>query len=88
MAFNDGRLKGYANELRLKSRDFNQCLDSGKYRSKVEGETGVAAYLGARGTPAFFLNGQVLVGAQPFEVFDSAINRELNKIFPSKKPKP
>jgi protein-disulfide isomerase len=88
LAFSNGKLKGYANELRLKSKDFNQCLDSEKYRSKVEGETGVAAYLGARGTPAFLLNGQLLVGAQPIEVFEAAFERELEKIASSKKAKP
>jgi protein-disulfide isomerase len=41
--------------------------------------TGVAALLGARGTPTFLLNGQLLVGAQPFEVFEAAIEKELQK---------
>ncbi|MGH7773715.1 MAG: DsbA family protein [Candidatus Binatia bacterium] len=77
LAFTDGRLKGYARELGLKSQAFNRCLDSGKYLKKVEGETAIAAFLGARGTPAFLLNGQLLVGAQPFEVFEAAIEREL-----------
>lgn len=78
-AFTDGKLKGYAKELGLNAQQFNQCLDSEKYLKKVEGETAVAAFLGARGTPAFLLNGQLLVGAQPFEVFEAAIERELKK---------
>lgn len=79
LAFTDGRLKGYAKALGLKSQDFNKCLDSGKYLKKVEGETAIAGFLGARGTPAFFLNGQMIVGAQPFEVFEAAIEKELKK---------
>lgn len=88
LAFTDGKLKGYAEELGLKSRAFDQCFASGKYLKKVEGETAMAAFLGARGTPAFFLNGQLLVGAQPFEVFESAIERELKKSSSSGKAKP
>ena len=88
LAFTDGKLKGYAKELGLKSQDFNQCLDSGKHLKKVEGETATAAFLGARGTPAFFLNGQLLVGAQPFQVFESAIERELKKSSSLGKAKP
>lgn len=88
MAFSDGRLRGYAKELKLTSREFNRCLSSGKYRSKVEGETGVASYLGIRGTPAFLINGQLLVGAQPYDVFESLIEKELKKTSASKKPKP
>ncbi len=85
--FTDGKLKGYASELGLKSKDFNQCLDSGKHLKKVEGETAIAALLGARGTPAFFLNGRLLVGAQPFDVFESLIEEELKKLASSGKPK-
>jgi protein-disulfide isomerase len=88
LAFTDGRLKGYAKELGLKDQAFNQCLDSGKHLKKVEGETAVAAFLGARGTPAFFLNGQLIVGAQPFEVFEAAIEKELKKPSSSEKAKP
>jgi len=88
LAFTDGKLKGYAKELQLKSQAFNQCLDSGKHLKKVEGETAIAALLGARGTPVFFLNGQMLVGAQPFEVFQSLIEEELKKPASSEKTKP
>lgn len=88
LAFTDGKLKSYAKELGLKSQVFNQCVDSGKQLKKVEGETAIGAFLGARGTPAFFLNGQMLVGAQPFEVFESLIEQELKKVIPSERKKP
>jgi len=86
LAFTNGRLKGYAKELGLKSRDFNQCLDS--HLKKVEGETATGGFLGARGTPAFFLNGKLLVGAQPFQVFEAAIEKDLKKASSSGKAKP
>jgi protein-disulfide isomerase len=88
LAFTDGKLKGYAKELGLKSQAFDQCLDSGKHLKKVESETNIASLLGARGTPAFFLNGQMIVGAQPFEVFESLIEEELKKVTSSGKRKP
>ena len=88
LAFTGGKLKSYAKELGIKSQAFNQCLDSGKHLKKVEGETAIGAFLGARGTPAFFLNGQMLVGAQPFEVFESLVGEELKKPASSGKPKP
>lgn len=87
-AFTDGKLKSYAKELGLKGQAFTQCLDSGKHLKKVEGETAIAALLGARGTPGFFLNGQMLVGAQPFEVFEGAFETELKKAASSGKSKP
>jgi protein-disulfide isomerase len=80
LAFTDLKLKRYAAELGLRSEDFNQCLDSGKYLKKVEGETAIAAFVRSRGTPTFFLNGQRIVGAQPFEVFEAAAEKELKKV--------
>jgi protein-disulfide isomerase len=78
-AFIDAKLKQYARDLGLKVPAFSKCLDSAKYKEKVQGETAVAAFLGARGTPTFFVKGRLLVGAQPFEVFQSAIEEELRK---------
>lgn len=84
LGFTQSKLEQYGREIGLKAANFRKCLATEKYRKKVEGETGVAASLGARGTPTFFVNGRFLVGAQPFEVFQSVINQELSNN-PSKK---
>lgn len=77
LAFTQSKLEHYARLLGLKAANFNRCLTSEKYRKKVEGETAVAASLGARGTPTFFVNGRLMVGAQPFKVFQNMLNEEL-----------
>ena len=77
LAFTDSKLRQYAGKLGLNLRSFGQCLDAGKYRQKVRRETRAAASLGVRGTPAFFVNNGLLVGAQPFEVFRAVIEKEL-----------
>lgn len=84
LAFTQTKLKGYARELKLVAQSFNQCLDAGKAAKKVEGETAVAAFLGVRGTPGFFVNGRLLVGAQPFEAFQAVIGEELKRRAPGK----
>jgi protein-disulfide isomerase len=88
LAFTAGKLKGYAKDLGLNGQTFDQCLDSGKYLDKVEKETNIGAFLGASGTPAFFLNGKLLSGAQPFHVFEAVIEEELKKTSASSKSKP
>ena len=88
LAFSNGKLKAYALEMGLEVESFKQCLESGKYLEKVEGDTTIAVLLGARGTPAFFLNGQFIVGAQPFEVFEQLIEEELKKASLSENKKP
>jgi protein-disulfide isomerase len=77
LAFSESKLKGYARELRLQEANFNACLTTGKYQSKVERETMTAAYLGGRGTPMFLVNEWLLVGAQPFETFQKVIDQAM-----------
>lgn len=85
LAFTKAKLKRYAQELGLEMRPFSRCLDSDTYVKKIEGETAVAAFLGARGTPTFFVNGRLLAGAQPFEIFQNVIEDELRKSSSKKK---
>jgi protein-disulfide isomerase len=73
-AFNKDNLKAFAEQLGLEIGTFNECLDSGKYTEIVQQETAWAQSLGVQSTPTFVLNGQGIVGAQPFEVFQQAID--------------
>ena len=73
-AFNKDNLKAFAGQLGLETQAFNECLDSGKYTELVRQETAWAQSLGVQSTPTFVLNGQGIVGAQPFEVFQQAID--------------
>lgn len=85
LAFTQSKLEQYARELRLTAINFKRCLKTERYRKKVEGETAVAASLGGRGTPTFFVNGRLMVGAQPFDVFQAVIEEELGKGISKKK---
>jgi protein-disulfide isomerase len=51
-------LKGYSATIGLDSAQFDECLDSGKYRGYVSRDQQAAIAAGARGTPTFFINGQ------------------------------
>ena len=72
-------LVSYARRLGLEVNGFQQCLDSGKYNSKIDDDLNAAMKLGVNGTPAFFVNGQPLTGAQPYESFKKIIDRELER---------
>lgn len=74
-----GDLKEYAGEIGLDVDSFNQCLDSGKYASRIESDTSEARSFGISGTPGFMVNGRLVSGAQPFEVFKGIIDAELAK---------
>lgn len=70
-------LKKWAIDLSLDINEFNQCLDSGKYYDEVQRDMEEGTAAGVRGTPAFFINGVFLSGAQPFSAFEKIIEAEL-----------
>lgn len=72
-------IKRWGGELGLNILEFNQCLDSGKYASEVKKDFEDGSKAGVGGTPTFFINGQVVVGSQPFEDFKNIIDAELEK---------
>lgn len=70
-------IKAWASELGLDTGTFNQCLDSGQYAEKVTSDLADGTAAGVSGTPAFYINGTPLVGAQPYESFKTIIDQEL-----------
>ena len=73
-AFNKGNLKRFAKDLGLDTNVFNECLDSGKYTELIQEESSTASSIGVRSTPTFLINGQAVVGAQPYEIFQQTID--------------
>lgn len=72
-----GDLKAHAATLGLDAARFGECLDSGRHAGQVERDLQAGQAYGVSGTPAFFVNGRPLVGAQPFEEFQRVIDDEL-----------
>jgi len=70
-------LKGYASDLGLDTATFDDCLDTGKHTAEVQKDSQDAQSYGVGGTPSFFINGQSLVGAQPFSAFQAVIDAAL-----------
>lgn len=70
-------LKGLAGKLALDQNKFNSCLDSGEKALLVQADLDEGTKVGVNGTPAFFLNGRLLSGAQPFSEFKKVIDEEL-----------
>jgi protein-disulfide isomerase len=71
------QLKDHAKTLGLDGGKFEKCLDSGEKAKVVEASKKAGEDAGVSGTPAFFINGRMLSGAQPFEKFKEVIDSEL-----------
>jgi protein-disulfide isomerase len=70
-------LKEHAAAIGLNAAAFSACVDAHKYRADVDADIKAANEAGVTGTPAFFINGRLLGGAQPFEAFQAIIDDEL-----------
>jgi len=74
-----GALKDKAKNLGLDYTKFSTCLSSGKYAAKVKSDMAEGMKVGVASTPVFFVNGRMIKGAQPLEVFIEKIEEELQK---------
>lgn len=72
----------HAKALGLEVTTFQTCIDGGKYQEKVERNYAAGVKAGVSGTPAFFINGRLLSGAQPLEAFKTVIDEELERLGP------
>ena len=72
-------LKDHAKGVGLDAAKFEKCLESGEKAALVEKNKKAGAEVGVQGTPAFFVNGIMLSGAQPVSEFKSIIDKELAK---------
>ena len=73
----DPTLLAHAAKVGLDSAAFGACLAAGKHKAGIEKDIAEAAKLGLQSTPAFFVNGRLVSGAQPLEAFAELIDEEL-----------
>lgn len=75
----DEHIESLAAKAGLDMKKFVADRDSDACMSWLKDDFGVLRKLGVRGTPAFYVNGRFISGAQPFEVFKKVIDAELAK---------
>ena len=69
----------YAQQIGLNLDKFKTDLGSSNVQQRIAADLAQASKLGVTGTPAFFVNGRFLSGAQPFASFKRVIDKELAK---------
>ncbi|MDL1901685.1 DsbA family protein [Anaerolineae bacterium CFX9] len=70
----------YAEQLALDIDTFTTCLDNAVHQEEINADYAVGQQLGVGGTPTFFINGRIITGAQPIEVFQRLLDDELAQI--------
>lgn len=72
-------LKKTAKKIGLKGEAFEKCLSENKYAAQVKADMEEGKKLKVKSTPTFFINGQLINGAQPMEVFAEIIDEEMDR---------
>ncbi len=71
-------LKAYAAEIGLEMEQFNECVTSRRYKDRVNAEQQEGFDRGLRGTPAFLVNDQPVIGPQRSPAFEEIIDSLLS----------
>jgi protein-disulfide isomerase len=72
--------KKWAGDLKLDSAAFDKCLADPEIMAAIQADLKAGSAVGVNGTPAFFVNGVSLSGAQPLEAFVTVIDQELARL--------
>jgi protein-disulfide isomerase len=78
-SLDDATFQQHAQAIGLNVEKWRADLTSAKFNDVIQRDQALAQQLGATGTPAFFINGKKLVGAQPIDRFKAVIDSELKK---------
>ncbi len=73
--------KKIAGDLGMDQKKFDECVAKNDTKT-IDQYLADGAAVGVNGTPAFFINGRMLSGAQPFEAFKVIIDEEVAKAGP------
>jgi predicted DsbA family dithiol-disulfide isomerase len=76
---NEDNMVKLATDMKLNVDKFKTDMKGDKCKNDVNGGMTTLSKLGVRGTPAFFINGRYLSGAQPIDAFKSVIDEEIKK---------
>ncbi|MDP3939334.1 MAG: thioredoxin domain-containing protein [Deltaproteobacteria bacterium] len=79
-ALKQENLQTYAQELGLDMERFQADLLDLENKKVIDADKAEAQSFQATGTPSFFINGRLVVGAKPFEEFAKVINAELARL--------
>lgn len=81
-SFKDDHLETFkkiAADLKLDTAKFDTCLTAKTYTGNVDKDYQEGLTKGISGTPTFYVNDQIIVGAQDTSVFTAAIEAQLKK---------
>lgn len=75
--FSSSDLRQWAQNIGLNMNKYDKCIINPAQKTKAQKDEQAGIAAGVTGTPTFFINGKMIVGAQPYNVFKQAIDNAL-----------
>lgn len=76
-SLSEANLKTWALELGVDETQYDSCIVDPEILSEIDEDLAEGSANGVSGTPSFFIDGELLVGAQPFSAFKNIIDAKL-----------
>jgi protein-disulfide isomerase len=78
--FTEGDVMSWVGQIDgIDKTEFDTCYNDPAQKAEVDADFAAGAAAGVSGTPSFFINGEMLVGAQPYSVIKATIEKALNE---------
>ena len=74
------KYQSISDKVGLDREQFDACLESEDSNAAIDRDVADGEAVGVSGTPAFFINGRMISGAQPFARFKELIDKELQRV--------
>lgn len=72
-------ITNWASDLGLDMTTFTDCFTNKKDAKKIDDDMAEGQKVNTTSTPTFYINGQILVGALPYDSFKTIIDQDLKK---------
>lgn len=73
----ESNIEAWAREMGLTDEQIDTCRNDSAMLDEIIADRTEGSRVGITGTPSFVINGELLIGAQPFEVFQQSIDNAL-----------
>jgi len=79
IAVSNDDITTWASDIGLDMTQFNDCFSNKKDAKKIDADMADGQKVNTSSTPTFYINGQILVGALPYDSFKTVIDQALKK---------
>lgn len=74
-----GMFQKLAGWLNIDGAVFEKCMTTGEFQDEIDQDLLAGQQAGVQGTPSFLIDGELVVGAYPYEIFEEKIEAAIKR---------